>query len=148
MGELKTQYVKNLVSTFSRKTRFICFCASIAQAEELDERNTLSSKRPSYLNQAIINAFNKKQLHKLYAVGMVTEGVNLADIEVGVIVQLDGKERLFIQKVGRALRAKSPIVYIFYFKDTQDEKYLNNALENIDSEFIINTNVNDLITQQ
>ena len=88
------------------------------------------------MNQAIIDSFNEKKIQRLYAVGMATEGLNLKDIEVGVIVQLDGKERLFVQKFGRSLRAEDPVAYIFYYKDTQDEIYLKNALENIDNKFI------------
>ena len=73
---------------------------------------------------------------------MITEGMNLNGIEAGIIVQLDGKERLFVQKCGRALRAEDPVVYIFYYKDTQDDVYLKGALENIDEKFVkyINNN--------
>lgn len=136
LGELKTEKVRKLISEFPWRKRFICFCASIAQAEALDPQNTISSKRPSSLNQQIIDAFNKKQLHRLYAIGMATEGLNLNNIEVGIIVQLDGKERLFVQKFGRSLRAEDPVSYIFYYKDTQDEVYLRNALENIDNKYL------------
>lgn len=136
IGELKTDYVKNLISTLPSRTRFVCFCATVAQANELSETNTISSKRPSQLNQAIIDAFNKKKLSQIYAVGMITEGMNLTNIEAGIITQLDGKERLFIQKAGRVLRADEPVAYIFYYKNTQDEVYLKNALENIDNKYV------------
>ena len=33
---------------------------------------------------------------------------------------------------------------IFYYKDTQDEVYLKNALENIDSKFIVNLDINQI----
>ena len=136
IGELKTDYVRNLIDTFPRKRRFVCFCATVAQANLLSEENTISSKRPSQLNQAIIDAFNKKKLSQIYAVGMITEGMNLTKIEAGIITQLDGKERLFIQKAGRVLRADDPVAYIFYYKNTQDEVYLKNALENIDEKYV------------
>jgi superfamily II DNA or RNA helicase len=67
---------------------------------------------------------------------MLQEGVNLTGIEAGVIIQLDGEERAFIQKFGRTLRADSPEQYIIYFKGTRDEEYLNNALESIDKNYI------------
>ena len=67
---------------------------------------------------------------------MLQEGVNLTDIEVGVIIQLDGEERSFIQRFGRTLRSDSPVQYIIYYKGTRDEEYLNNALENIDKKYI------------
>lgn len=136
LGDLKTKYVKDFLKKFPHKTRYICFCSSIAQTDVLNPQNTISSKRPTYLNQRIIDAFNKKQLNSLFAVGMANEGMNLKDIEIGIIIQLDGKERLFIQKYGRSLRAKDPIAYIFYYKGTQDENYLKLALENIEERFI------------
>ena len=67
---------------------------------------------------------------------MLQEGQNLTDIEVGIIVQLDGKERSFIQRFGRSLRAEDPVQYIFYYKNTRDEEYLNNVLEGISEEYI------------
>ena len=146
LGELKTTYVKQLISSFSPYKRFICFCASVAQANELDQENTISSKRTSTLNQQIIDAFNSKKLHRIYAVGMANEGLNLTDIQAGVIVQLDGKERLFVQKFGRSMRAQDPVTYIFYFKDTQDENYLRGALENIEAKYVKHISINDLIT--
>lgn len=144
LGELKTEKVKSLISSFKKNKRFICFCASVTQAEELDKKMTISSRKSSKFNQATIDAFNKKAINRLYAVGMATEGLNLADIQAGIIVQLDGKERLFIQKFGRSMRAEDPVSYIFYYKGTQDEKYLKNALENIEEKFITNINVNQL----
>ena len=144
LGELKTERVKRLISSFSKDTRFICFCASVSQAEELDKKNTISSKKSTKFNMAIIDAFNKKVINRMYAVGMANEGLNLVDIQAGIIVQLDGKERLFIQKFGRSMRAEDPVSYIFYYKDTQDEKYLKNALENIEEKFINYTNIGTL----
>lgn len=147
LGELKTAYIRQLIDSFSLKKRFICFCASVKQAQEIDPYNTISSKRPSKLNQQIIDAFNDKKIHRLFAVGMANEGLNLKDIQAGIITQLDGKERLFIQKVGRSLRADTPVAYIFYYKDTQDEVYLKNALENLDEKYIVYTDINHLISK-
>lgn len=61
---------------------------------------------------------------------------NLVDIEAGVIIQLDNVERAFIQKFGRTLRADSPKQYIFYYKNTRDEDYLQNVYEEINNDYI------------
>lgn len=142
LGELKTPYVKKLIDLLEGNKRYICFCASVSQCEALGSKNAINSRRRD--NQYIIDCFNRKKIDSLYAVGMATEGMNLTDIQVGVIVQLDGKERLFIQKVGRALRADSPIAYIFYYTDTQDVKYLKTAFENIDGKYIRRYEINQL----
>ena len=74
---------------------------------------------------------------------MLQEGQNLTDIEAGIIVQLDGQERAFVQKFGRSLRATDPVQFIFYYKDTKDTKYLENVLKGIDEKYI--TEVDNLI---
>jgi len=144
LGELKTGVVRKLIERLPKNNRFVCFCASVAQANALDYVNTISSKRPAKSNQLIIDKFNNKQIDHIYAVGMITEGMNLTDIQTGIIVQLDGKERLFVQKFGRSLRAEDPITFIFYYKNTQDEKYLKGALENIDAKYVQHININQL----
>lgn len=135
LGESKTNAVKTLIEKIKDK-RFICFCSSIEQAEELGGVNAIHSKKDNSLS--IIDSFNNKQINNLFAVGMLQEGQNLTNIEAGIIVQLDGQERAFIQKFGRSLRADDPIQFIFYYKNTRDEEYLSNVLEGIDKEYIIN----------
>ena len=144
LGELKTEAVKSLIKQFPKNRRFVCFCSSVLQANILNYINTISSRRPAKSNQQIIDRFNSKKINQIYAVGMITEGMNLTDIQVGIIVQLDGKERLFIQKFGRSLRAEDPVSFIFYYKGTQDEVYLKNALENIDNNYVQHITINQL----
>lgn len=133
LGEIKTHIVKRLIEKLKDK-RYICFCASVAQAEYLGKENAIHSKVKK--TQSIIDSFNEKKIDHLYAVGMCQEGQNLVDIEAGIIIQLDGSERPFIQKFGRSLRASDPHQYIFYYKNTRDEEYLNNILEDFNSDYI------------
>ena len=140
LGESKTDAIRLLLHKIQDK-RFICFCTSIEQAELLGGKNAIHSKKDNSFD--IINDFNTKKIDNLFAVGMLQEGQNLTDIEAGVIVQLDGQERAFVQKFGRSLRATDPVQFIFYYKDTRDTEYLENVLEGIDSEYI--TEVDNLI---
>lgn len=133
LGELKTDLVRTLLHKI-RDKRFICFCTSIEQAEQLGGQNAIHSKRTDSLQ--IIKDFNRKKINNLFAVGMLQEGQNLTDIEVGIIIQLDGQERAFIQKFGRSLRAEDPIQFIFYYENTRDTEYLKNVLEGIDRKYI------------
>lgn len=135
LGDLKTSYVFPLIKSLrTERKRFICFCSSILQAEVLGGKNSVHSKNSFSFN--LIGRFNRKESDELFAVGMLTEGQNLKDIQTGVIVQLDGTERLFIQKSGRAMRAENPEIIIFYFKDTKDEDYLKKALEGVNKEYV------------
>ena len=133
LGLEKTAIAAQLLKKIGDK-RLICFCTNIAQADTLSQETSVHSQKKDSLN--IIQKFNNGEINSLYAVGMLQEGVNLTGIEAGIIIQLDGEERAFIQKFGRTLRADSPEQYIIYFRATRDEEYLNNALENIDSKYI------------
>ena len=134
LGLLKTDKAHALIGARLVDKRLICFCTSIEQADYLGRDNSIHSKKKDSLS--IIQDFNDKKISNLFAVGMLQEGMNLTDIEAGVIIQLDGEERAFIQKFGRCLRAESPVQYILYYKGTRDEEYLNNALEGIDKKYI------------
>lgn len=137
LGQLKTTLASSLVSKLqTEKKRFICFCANIEQAEALGGKNAVHSKTTEI--EAKIKAFNDGTQDSLFCCQMLTEGQNLNNIEAGILVQLDGNERTYIQKAGRAMRAKNPEIYIFYYKDTRDEEFLNNAIQGIDKKYIEN----------
>lgn len=144
LGELKTEAVYRLIQRIPKGKRFVCFCASVKQAGILSSDKTISSRKSSKYNQRVIDNFNSGFINSIYAVGMITEGMNLNRIDMGIITQLDGKERLFIQKFGRALRAEDPVAFIFYFKNTQDEVYLKNVLENVDAKYVQHITINQL----
>lgn len=133
LAELKTKTLERLLNKIKER-RYICFCGSIEQANLLGGDNAIHSKKAGALKT--IEDFNNRVINHLVVVNMLQEGQNLKDIEVGVIAQLDGQERAFIQKFGRTLRAEDPIQIILYFKDTRDEEYLNKALEEINPEYI------------
>lgn len=133
LAELKTGVLKELLERLSER-RYICFCGSVEQANLLGGENAIHSKKVDSLKT--IERFNNKEINHLVAVNMLQEGQNLVDIELGIIAQLDGQERAFIQKFGRTLRADSPIQIIMYFRDTRDEEYLDNALDSINPEYV------------
>lgn len=140
LGLEKTAIAAQLLQKIGDK-RLICFCTNIAQADMLSQETSVHSQKKDSLN--IIQKFNSGEINSLYAVGMLQEGVNLTGIEAGVIIQLDGEERAFIQKFGRTLRADSPEQYIIYFRATRDEEYLQNALESIDKNYIREYEIGD-----
>ena len=140
LGLEKTAIAAQLLQKIGDK-RLICFCTNIAQADMLGQETSVHSQKKDSLN--IIQKFNNGEINSLYAVGMLQEGVNLTGIEAGVIIQLDGEERAFIQKFGRTLRADSPEQYIIYFRATRDEEYLQNALESIDKNYIREYEIGD-----
>lgn len=144
LANCKTDKVKPFIKKL-KKRRYICFCGSIEQAELLGGKNAIHSKMDEGTPAESIEDFSTHRINNLYVVGMLQEGQNLPDIEAGVIIQLDGQDRGFIQKSGRALRADKPILFIFYYKNTRDEEYLNNIIEDVDPEYIrVITDVEEL----
>lgn len=135
LGELKTRMALELISSLRKvEKRFICFCSSIDQAHALGGENAVHSQNKN--SPTVIQSFNDRKIDEIFAVGMLVEGVTLTDIEAGIIVQLDGNERQFIQKSGRMYRSERPLIYIFYYKGTRDEEYLQKALEGINEEYV------------
>ena len=135
LGELKTTRALELINGLRKDgRRFICFCSSIEQAHSLGGERAVHSQNKN--SPAVIQSFNDRKIDEIFAVGMLVEGVTLTDIEAGIIVQLDGNERQFIQKSGRMYRSENPLIYIFYYKGTRDEEYLQKALEGINEEYV------------
>jgi len=130
IADIKTPAVKEFITALPLSSRFICFTGSIAQSTALGgKKNIVHSKIKE--PQVVIDKFNSRDIDRIYAVGMLKEGVNLVDAD-GIIVQLDSKSRSTIQRTGRSLRKQFPVIHIFYYKDTIDEQYLNTSLEEFD----------------
>lgn len=137
LGQSKTKVAKLLLNNELKDKKLICFCSSIEQIKWLGGENHVSSQNSAKANRLAIKEFNEGTQQRLFAMGMLQEGQNLKGIQAGLIIQLDGKSRPFIQKFGRVMRSDSPVLYIIYAKDTHDEGYLQNALSGIDNEYII-----------
>ena len=84
----------------------------------------------------LIQKFNNKETDNLYCCKMINEGVTLTDLKIGIIGQLDAKSGTFVQRAGRTLREDEPFIFIFYYKDTKDSEYLNEALKKIDKDCV------------
>ena len=144
LGRLKTRLARRILDDYEASgKRYICFCASIDQVEQLGGVNVITSKQNKKTNKAVIDNFNEGTINSIFAVGMLQEGVSLKNIEAGLLVQLDGKARSFIQKFGRVMRAEDPILKIIYVPESRDEDYLYTALKKVKREYIHGWNPED-----
>lgn len=135
LGELKEDAMRRVCDILSlKKKRFICFCSSIDQANKIGKEHAFTSETPASLN--LLNRFNNHEIDSLFVVGKLIEGQNLNDIEVGVIGQLGGKERITVQSIGRVMRSQNPIIYVLVFDDTKDDSFLQGLTANISDEYI------------
>ena len=139
LGRIKTDMVKKLCDGFEEKgRRFLCFCSSIKQTEDLNKEHSFTSKTPASMK--LLEKFNNHTINSLYVVGKLIEGQNLKDIECGIIAQLGGTERITVQACGRIMRSKNPEIYIPVFDDTKDDSFLYGITSNIPEEYISHYN--------
>lgn len=137
LAEVKTRYVKSLVGEFRiSKSRFICFTGSIKQVKEVSQGNAVHSGNEENFNQDLIDCFNRLECDELFAVKMLREGINLTQIEKGVITQLDSGIGSFFQMLGRCLRHEFPELHLFVIKGTQDEVYFNNSMKGFNQKYV------------
>jgi len=137
IAEVKTEILKDLVKEFRLDdSRFICFTGSINQAKTLGAESAIHSKNSNEHNQELIDCFNNLECKELFAVKMLREGVNLTQIERGIITQLDSEIGSFFQMLGRCLRHEFPEMHLIVLQDTQDVVYFNKSMKNFNKDFI------------
>lgn len=143
LSDCKTPYAKELLQILNNK-RLICFTGSIEQSESLSNGLSVHSKISKKVRESMISDFNSGVTNKLFATGMLKEGMNLNNIEAGLIIQLDNTLRFFSQTHGRILRSALPEQYVLYVKDTQDETYVTTALEDFNMDYVKFVELKDL----
>lgn len=143
LASVKTNVAKELIATIDGK-RFVCFTGSVEQCKELGGKDIVYSAQSTKTNTEVLTAFNEGKINQLYAVGMLREGINLHNIDVGMIIQLDNNSRTFVQRSGRIYLGKEPIQYILYVRGTQDETYLETSLAGFNNEYIYQTTIKNV----
>ena len=136
LSEQKEEIVKHILKHIKGK-RSLTFCKDIAQTEELGSYCINSKNKVSDL---ILNDFNKGKIKHITACNMLDEGVNLTNCQIGVYAALNSSERMIIQKMGRLLRHKNPIIIIPYFKNTRDEEIVLKMCENYNPNLVFTVN--------
>lgn len=135
LGELKEDAIRRLCDALSmKKRRFLCFCSSIDQANKIGLDHAFTSETPASMR--LLERFNNHEIDSLFVVGKLIEGQNLNDIEVGIIGQLGGTERITVQSIGRIMRSENPLIYVPIFDGTKDNGFLSTLTDNVPKEYI------------
>lgn len=132
LSNAKTDIVKEILKQYKDK-RTLTLCNSIEQCELLGE-NAIHSKNGEALD--VLDKFNKGEINHITACGMLNEGVNLKDCEVGIFANLNSSEILTIQRIGRILRHKEPKIVIPYYIHTREEELVEQMKENYNKDLI------------
>lgn len=135
LGKFKDKSMKRICDVLiSQGKRFLCFCSSIKQAEELGGENAFTSRTPASMR--LLDRFNNHEIDSLYVIGKLIEGQNLVDIDCGVIGQLGGTSRITVQCIGRIMRSKNPVIYLPVFDGTKDDGFLYTVTSNVPQDYI------------
>jgi len=130
VASCKTKLAESIIKSFHSNYRYIVFTNSIEQCEKLGN-NIIHSKVKN--KSKIIEDFQNKKTNSLFAVNMLKESMNFNDINSGLLIQVDSEELTFIQTLGRILRSVTPEFHLIITKDTMDEKYFSNVINNLEN---------------
>ena len=127
----KTQVIKFLLDkVIPKEDRTIIFCGNIEQAEQV-----CPTFYHSKSDSVAYDAFKNESINRLSCVKAVNEGHNFPGVDSGIIGQLNSKEKDLVQRIGRLIRFRpghEAHLYIVISESTQDEKWLETAIENLD----------------
>jgi len=125
LSNMKTSYTYTILKNLESH-RTLTFCANIEQSK-LFSNNSINCKDGKATS--IIDKFNKGAINHITACNMLDEGANLVNCQIGVYNVLNSSNRKIIQKIGRFLRHKEPIIIIPYFKDTKEVDIVNKMFD-------------------
>lgn len=126
----KEIYTRKLMAVDGEKT--IIFANTQDQAERLCPHSYHSDNPNSDQN---LEDFKKGIINRLSCVLQLNEGVNIPNLKVGIILHAYGNERKASQRIGRLMRLNpkdTAIIHILCYKDTVDEQWVKQALEDYD----------------
>ena len=126
----KENYAKNLLNDIDEKC--ILFCNTQDQADRTCSYS-VHSKNPDA--EENLQNFKDGTIDKLSCVLQLNEGVNIPELRAGIIMHAYGNERKSNQRIGRLLRlnpTETATVHILCYKDTIDEKWVEEALKDLD----------------
>jgi superfamily II DNA or RNA helicase len=126
----KGRYMAHLASQFSEKV--LLFTCNQQQAEQQTAHTYHSKNKHSQANLA---KFNTGEIPRLACVAQLSEGINIPNLQVGIIWHAFGNERKATQRIGRMLRLnpdQTATVHLLMYQDTIDEHWVAQALAAFD----------------
>ncbi len=111
----------------NKGNKIIIFTQYVEQAKEIAKKLNaylLIGEMPAEKRQLILNKFKNTKSGVLVVTTIGDEGIDIPDVNIGIIVSGTGSRRQFIQRLGRLLRpkpGKQAILYEIILKDTPEE---------------------------
>ena len=119
--------------------KILCFAGTIemtnAMAGELDG-DTYHSKMTTKKKKEALEKFSNTTDAILCSAKALNQGFDVPDVEIGIIAGLESKALPMIQRLGRLIRfkkGKRGRVYILYVKDSQEQKWMEQATKSLNN---------------
>ena len=132
LAERKNAFVLKLLEVLEDR-RVLTFCSSIEQTEKLG-KYCINSKNEK--SQEYLDCFNDNTINHITACGMLNEGVNLSSCQIGIYANIGSSEIVEIQRLGRTLRHKNPLLIIPYYVGTREEEIVKKMTRNYNPELM------------
>lgn len=129
----KEDFVLNLLQMVD-SYRTLTFCTSIEQTEKLGSHPVNSkSKKDSQKN---LDDFNAGLINHITSANMLNEGVNLTSCQIGIYANIGSSQVVELQRLGRILRHKNPLIVIPFFVGTREEEIVAGMLKNYNEDLV------------
>lgn len=132
LANLKNSIVKDILSILADE-RTLTFCKTIEQAESLG-KYCIHSKNP--YSEQIYKNFNDKKINHITSVNILNENANLVDCKYAIFANYSSSEVCSVQRCGRALRHKSPVIIMPFYKNTREEEILKDMIKDFNPDSI------------
>lgn len=126
----KETYTKELLADIEDKC--IVFCNTQDQADRICKHSYHANNPDAQQN---LQDFKDDKLDELSCVLQLNEGINIPNLRAGIILHAYGNERKSSQRIGRLLRLNpddTAIIHILCYKGTVDERWVAEALKDLD----------------
>lgn len=120
-----------LANVIPQLDKYIVFCGSIAQANELLQGDVFHSE----VSDTALVLFCNDKINRLGVVDALNEGHNIDNVDGAMVVQLSSQKRALMQRIGRAVRMRpghKAKIWILVTIGTQDEKWFEQAVIDLD----------------
>ena len=121
-------YKKEKVLTFGGTNKFTDSVAEALAGESYHSGRTVKQR------EKLLDKFKSGELKVLCSTKALNQGMDVPDVGIGIIVGLESKSLPMIQRLGRIIRkdgAKIGRIFIFYVKDSQEEKWMTEATKTL-----------------
>lgn len=136
LANLKNSIVKDILSILADE-RTLTFCKTIEQAECLG-KYCIHSKNP--YSEQIYKNFNDKKINHITSVNILNENANLVDCKYAIFANYSSSEVCSVQRCGRALRHKSPVIIMPFYRNTREQEILEDMIKDFNPDSIHTVN--------